>query len=88
MKRPEPFEDFGEELMSNFDHSIDRKVEEAIKGKPYYAQYSGWNFCGYVWWENEKWHCEVWTYGSMDDVISANTLDDIMTEVSDKYGYD
>lgn len=34
IKRPRLFEDFGEELMSNFDHSIDREVEEAIKGKP------------------------------------------------------
>lgn len=87
MKRPDTFKEYEDEIMSNFDHTIDREVEKAIKGKTLYAQYSGWNFCGYVWWAG-KWHCEVWTYGSPDRVISADELEEIMTEVSGSYGYD
>ena len=85
---PESFTEFSESVMSNFDHAIDEKVAEAIKDKPLYAQYAGWNFCGYVWWQNGKWCCEVWTYGSWFETFVADTLSEIMSDVSSEYGSD
>ena len=87
LRRPISFTDFPDEIMSNFDHCIDEKVAEAIKDKPLYAQYSGWNFCGYVWWQNNKWCCEVWTYNSWSKTFMADTLQEIMENVSSEYGY-
>jgi hypothetical protein len=85
---PESFTGFSESVMSNFDYDIDEKVAEAIKDKPLYAQYSSWNFCGYVWWQNGKWCCEVWTYGSWNETFVADTLSEIMSDVSSEYGSD
>jgi len=88
-KIPELFTEYGGAIMSNFDHAIDEDVVKAIKGKPHYAQYAGWNFCRYVWYADDQWHCEVWRYGSPEDsLVSANELEEIMTEVSDSYGWD
>lgn len=85
---PESYTEFSEGVMSNFDHDIDEKVAEAIKDRPLYAQYAGWNFCGYVWWQNGKWCCEVWTYGSWCKTFVADTLSEIMSDVSSEYGSD
>jgi len=85
--RPVRFGDYGEEVMSNVDNKINEAVAGKIKGKSYFAQYSGYNFCGYVWWQAGQWHCEVWQYNSHIKTVSADTLEDIMIEVSDEFGY-
>lgn len=75
-------------VMTNFDHSIDQGVAEKLKSDPStYATYAGWNFCGYVWWNGESYICEVWQYNSLID-WATGTLEEIMEEVSTKYGYE
>lgn len=83
---PKDFTDSGFVVMTNLDHTIDEKVSEEIKNKNLFAQYSGWNFCGYVWWENDKWYCEVWCYHNHQKTFSGETLQDIMDDVSSEYG--
>jgi hypothetical protein len=85
---PEGFTEYDETLMSNFDHDIDEKVAEAIKDKPLYAQYAGYGFCGYVWWQDNKWCCEVWCHGNWCETFVEDSLKDIMSEVSQEYGYE
>lgn len=85
---PESYSKYPETLMSNYDHTIEQDVAEEIKDKELYARYAGWNFCGYVWWEGEMWNCEVWHYGSWQKTVNAETLEEIMSEVSDEYGDD
>lgn len=75
-------------VMSNSDHTIENDVAEKLKQGKFYSQYAGWNFCGYVWWNNDKWSCEVWTYNSISEIIDGSTLEGIMEKVSDKYGYE
>jgi len=88
-RMPENFLEFdGEELMSNFDGLIVEKTAEAIKGKELFSSYSGWNFSGQVWWQNDKWCCEVWRYGSFQKTFVKDTLQDIMSEVCSEYGSD
>lgn len=50
-----------ETLMTNFDHSINEELGERLKEGKTYAQYSGYNFCGYVWWAPtvQTFNCEV-----------------------------
>lgn len=76
--------------MSNFDHSIDVELEEALQKGKSYAQYAGLNFCGYVYWgkEEKKYICEVWQHNTWIETIIANTLKEIMEEVSEQYGYE
>lgn len=88
LRRPEVFREYPEALMSNFDRVIDDNVAEAIQNRPLYAQYAGRNFCGYVWRQDGKWHCEIWTYKSYCETFSADTLQEIMSGVSFEYGYE
>jgi hypothetical protein len=73
--------------MSNFDHTADMGLDAALRGGKLYAPYAGWNFHGTVWWDGERFACEVWVYGSPREVIRADTLEDIMESASDKYGW-
>jgi len=87
-KIPDDYSEYPEAIMTNFNHSIDTKVAAKLKSTKSFAQYAGLNFCGYVWWKGSKsqWKCEVWVYGSHRETISAETLEEIMGKVSEKYG--
>lgn len=86
---PEKFTEYdGEAIMSNFDGQIDKDVATEIKGKKLFSRYSGWNFNGKVWWQNDLWHCEVWCYQSWRQTVSCDTLEQIMEEVMQEYGSD
>lgn len=74
--------------MSNFDHSVDDGLAEALCANTnVFAQYSGWNFCGYVRYRDGMFECEVWQYGSPQEIIRADSLEDIMEQVPDEYGH-
>lgn len=88
MRIPENFSEYHETIMSNCDNIINDNVANAIKGKNLCSQYAGWNFCGYVWYQNSQWYCEVWVYKSWVETFNADTLEEIMTDVSDEYGYE
>lgn len=75
-------------IMTNFDGSINRKVEEVLKSSFTYATYPARDFCGHVCFEDNKFRCDVLVYHSMIDTIYADTLEDIMEQVSEKYGYE
>lgn len=77
-----------DELMSNIDGNINKDVADVLKTEPYFGQYSGWNFCGYVWFQDGKWHCEVWCHKFYNETISEETLEGIMKSVSNSYGWD
>jgi hypothetical protein len=74
--------------ISNFDHSIDVGTAKALKDNPgkVYADYAGWNFHGRVYFHAKQFHCEVQVYGSVMQVISENTLPEIMDTVCEEYG--
>ena len=74
--------------ISNFDHSIDNGLMEELMTSDVVAQYSGWNFCGYVWFDKaiNKFVCQVWQYHTPMEEVVADSLKEIMSIVSDKYG--
>lgn len=78
-----------DEVMSNCDHTIDYEVAELLKDGKCYAQYSGWNFCGKVYWDipKQKFVCEVWRYHICEEIIKYTTLELIMKNVCENYGY-
>lgn len=88
IRLPEDFElCVGNPIMSNFDGAIEQEIADVIIGKPLYSNYTAWNFCGYVWWQDNKWHCEVWHFGAYVDTFSSETLSELMSDISDEYGY-
>jgi hypothetical protein len=76
-----------EHVMTNMGYSINAPMVELIDTGEYFGQYAGWNFCGYVWKGGDTYKCEVWHYGSPERVVEG-TLEEIMKEVSDAYGYE
>jgi hypothetical protein len=88
MSITQTYQELSETVMTNSDHTIENEVAEKLKTGKYFSQYSGWNFCGYVWWNKDKWSCEVWTYHSLSEIVNGSTLEEIMDEVSTKYGYE
>jgi len=81
---PENLEYVGE-VMSNFDHSIDRAIEaELMKGNTF-GSYPAWNFHAIVWFDS-KFKAMISRYHILIDTIEASDLDEIMAIASDKWG--
>lgn len=80
---------WAESVMHNFDRSIDQDVADRLRKEKLIAQYSGWNFCGYVWWDepHQTYRTEVWCYHSPVTVVSGS-LEEIMEQVSEKWGWE
>ena len=76
------------EVMTTFDNSIDYSVAAQPQNGKFYAQYSGWNFCGSVWWNEGRWACEVWVYLAYVKTVIDETLEGIMQQVSDTNGWE
>jgi len=79
-----------DDVMSNFDHMIERAVEEQLKRGNCWAGYPGWNFYGRVFWDPEKqlWGCQVWQYRVVRETIYEPSLKELHSSVCDKYGYE
>jgi len=75
--------------MSNCDHTIDEGLEEELKEDPRkYADYAGWNFHGDVFYMKGQFHCVVMRHHQFMETIFAQSLQEIMDKVSEKYGAD
>ena len=53
-----------------------------------YAQHSAWDFCGQVWLTDCLWHEEIWVYGVLVEIMTGKSLEDLISDVNDKYGLD
>lgn len=74
--------------MSNCDRSIDPGMERDLRAGQVGAYY-GWNFCcDYVWFDSGCFLAAVFRYGQLREVKSADSLEDLMREVSESYGWD
>ena len=81
------WEDVGT-VMSNCDGAIEEEIVELVDRGEAYAQYAGWNFCGYVWRDVDGYACEVWVHRAPREVVREGTLREIMESVSERYGHD
>jgi hypothetical protein len=84
---PDDFHDTDETVMSNFDHAIDRTLEDKLRKEKVIMGYTGLNFCGDVW-HDGVFHCLIRVYGSPRETVSQPTLEDIMTHICSEYGYE
>lgn len=74
--------------MSNYEHSIDDGLDEALRETGVYSRHAGWNFNGLVWFEGGQFKEEVWQYHEPQEILSAHSLRDLMEVVNDKWGWD
>jgi hypothetical protein len=75
--------------MSNFDHSVDDGLEEALRAGMK-GRHAAWEFNGLVWLdERTGLFCEVVRrYHEVVAVHAAPTLKELMHEVNDEHGWD
>lgn len=87
-KKPESYLATFDDVMTNFDHSIDDKIVNYLKNEEVTATYSAYNFNGQVWWNRTKnlWSCEVWQYRQHVNTLHAESLRNIMDEACKLYG--
>ena len=86
--RPETAKETEEPIYSNFDHQLDEEIKGQVQANPnkLYAQHAAYNFCGYVWYDGTKWKEEVWVYKEPQEVIEAETIEDLIDKVNLEYG--
>lgn len=75
-------------VMSNFDREIDTALAEQLRSGDCVGEYTGWNFFGYVWFEDGEFYCMVKQYQAHAATLSAQTLEELMEDVSARFGYD
>lgn len=85
---PNDFEESDVVVMTNCDHSIEDGAEEILKNNKVAYEYTGWDFFGLVWWEKPKFYCLVKQYKNHVDTIEADSLEGIMSLVSERFGED
>ena len=73
--------------MTNFNHFISEGLAEYLIAHPdEFAEYTGFSFIGYVWYDGEQFSCQVWQRNHLVEKIREPTLGNIMETVSNKYG--
>lgn len=82
---PEGWREIGLE-MSNFDGRIDEGLADALRGGQVYGRHAAWNFNGLVWFADGRFHEQVWRFHVPMRTHSADTLEQLMREVSDEWG--
>lgn len=76
--------------MTNCDLSIDDGFADALKSAPnkVFGRHSAWEFNGQVWFADNKFHEEVWRYGTIIATYSENSLEELMETVNSNHGLD
>ena len=75
------------EVYSNFDHKLEDDVVEKLKGtENSFAQHSAWGFCGYVYFQGDKWHEDVWRNNIFRQTIDGDSAIEVIEQAIDKYG--
>jgi hypothetical protein len=84
----ENMDDASDELMSNFDHEVNKDIEkELIENNNLKASYPGWEFHGICWYKDNNFYCRVMRYHSIVGYYKADTPEELMEEISGIYGY-
>jgi hypothetical protein len=84
---PEDYIELSTEVASNFDHTYDKEVAERLQEGGFYAGYPAWDWYGSVWFEDGQFHCRVKRYREHIGTVSADSMEELMKETSDKYGW-
>lgn len=80
---------WSDKVMSNFDHTVDPGMEDDLR-TGMRGQHTAWNFHGQVWYDADGgWFTEeVSVHKAVRAILSAPTLEELMREVNDEYGWD
>lgn len=89
LRCPYHFTKYNEDaIVSNFLGAVDKDIEAAIKGKPFYSSYAAWHFNGIIWWNDEigYWCGSVITFMQYQASYLAETVEELALEMNADYG--
>ena len=75
-----------DDVYSNFDHVLDIDVVNQLKQGGYFSAHVAWDFVGYVYFYENKWHEEIWVYGIPMETLSGDSIKDVANKANKKYG--
>lgn len=75
-----------DDLMSNFDHSVDQAVADRLRNEQVLAIYPGWDFNATCWFADGMFHAGVHVFHEYIETLSAGTPEELMTLVCEEYG--
>ena len=84
---PEHLEEF-EGHYSNFDHEMPQGANEALRSGEFYIEHSAYGHWGTIWFQNGKFHEMVNRYTVHVATISADSIEEVIEDVNDRFGYD
>lgn len=75
-------------VVCNLEADADEAVIAALMAEPgrVYATHTAFDFYGYVWFEADQFHEEVWRYRSPVKVVSAGEFAELIKRVSEEFG--
>jgi hypothetical protein len=73
-------------VYSNFDHMLESAIVEELNGGDKFAQHAAWNFCGYVYRDENGWHEEVWMNGSPVEMLHGDSVESVIAQANEKFG--
>lgn len=77
----------GDTVYSNCDHVLALTAQQ-VQATGQYHLHAGWNFCGYVWWDQKRQQFteEIWRHGHLVATVTSDTLDALIGDVVADYG--
>lgn len=86
LKVPPPdYEHIGN-IYSNFDHELDKKVEDLVSKGNVVAYHTAWNFFAVVWVQGGRWYEMVKQHRQHVDTIEGASAIDVIRITNGKYG--
>lgn len=74
--------------MTNYDHSVDEGMADALADGKHMGNYAGWNFHALVYKVEGEFIADVHVWGTHRAWLGAKSLDALMEVVSHEYGQD
>lgn len=82
----EDFYETPEEVCSNFNGVINYNTVTELMNNNCKASYSAWEWHGYVWHQDGKFHIRVKRFGNVVGEYDYDTIEDLKSDVCDKHG--
>lgn len=75
-------------VYSNSNHELDEQVMDQLRHEPgTCASHTAWDFCGWVWYQDGRWHEQVHQYLEVVDERSAENLRELIDGVNAHFGH-
>lgn len=83
-----PLPDYPEiKVYSNFDHQESPNSEQRLREEKLLGTHAAQNFYGFIWFQDNKFHEQVWIHHSSKAEFESESLLSLIEEVNSNFGY-